>query len=79
VAFFGFKLPFLYEDLPDISHRKSGKDDLNFFGNKRDLFFEEDEELPQYVLDGIKRGQKDAAAGRTITLDKFKKRLSSFK
>jgi hypothetical protein len=42
-------------------------------------FFEEDEVLPQYVLDGIKRGQEDAAAGRTVTLDEFKKRLLSSK
>jgi len=42
-------------------------------------FFEEDEELPQHVLDGIKRGQEDVAAGRTITFDEFKKRFSSSK
>jgi hypothetical protein len=42
-------------------------------------FVEEDEELPQYVLDGIKRGQEDVKAGRTITLEQFKQRLSSSK
>jgi len=41
---------------------------------------EEDEvELPQHVLDGIKRGQEDVAAGRTITLEEFKKRFLSTK
>jgi predicted transcriptional regulator len=43
-------------------------------------FFEEEEkELPQHVLDGIKRGQEDIAAGRFITFDEFKKRFLSFK
>ena len=42
-------------------------------------FEKEDEDLPQYVLDGIAKGQDDIKAGRTITLDEFKKRLSSSK
>ena len=42
------------------------------------IFFEkEDETLPQHVLDGIKRGQEDAAAGRFITFEEFKKKLRS--
>lgn len=41
-------------------------------------FLKEDEEkLPDYVLAGIKKGQEDIQAGRTITLEEFKKRLSS--
>ncbi|MDB5087410.1 MAG: hypothetical protein JWR09_1404 [Mucilaginibacter sp.] len=43
-------------------------------------FFEDDdaeEELPQHVIDGIKRGQEDAKAGRTITLEEFRKRFLS--
>jgi predicted transcriptional regulator len=52
---------------------------LTFLETNQISFFEEEEELPQYVLDGIKRGQEDAAAGRTITLDEFKKQLSSSK
>ena len=43
-------------------------------------FFEDDdaqEDLPQHVLDGIKRGQEDVKAGRTITLEEFRKRFLS--
>ncbi|GAB2974094.1 hypothetical protein GCM10027049_05370 [Mucilaginibacter puniceus] len=39
-----------------------------------DFFKEEEEELPQHVLDGIARGQADIAAGRFITFDEFKKK-----
>lgn len=39
-------------------------------------FFEEDEELPQHVLDGIKRGQEDIKADRFITHEEFKKRMT---
>lgn len=43
-------------------------------------FFEDEEhELPQHVLDGIKAGQEDAIAGRMITLEQFKQKLSSSK
>jgi len=42
-------------------------------------FFEdegqEDLELPQHVLDGIKRGQEDIKAGRYITMEEFKKKF----
>ena len=37
------------------------------------------EELAQYVLDGIQRGLDDAAAGRTITLEEFKRKHLSTK
>ncbi|MCO5945973.1 hypothetical protein [Mucilaginibacter flavidus] len=40
-------------------------------------FFEDDdagEQLPQHVIDGIKRGQEDGKAGRTITLEEFRKK-----
>ncbi|WP_214071304.1 hypothetical protein [Mucilaginibacter sp. dw_454] len=37
-------------------------------------FFKEDETLPQHVLDGIERGQKDFEAGRFIPFDDFKKK-----
>jgi hypothetical protein len=41
-------------------------------------FLKEDEEkLPDYVLAGITKGQEDIQAGRTITMEEFKKRLSS--
>jgi len=41
-------------------------------------FEKEDEgDLPKHVLEGIARGQEDVKAGRTITLDEFKKRLNS--
>lgn len=51
----------------------------SFLEKNQIAFFEEDEELPQPVIDGIKRGQEDIAAGRTISLDEFKKRLLSSK
>jgi hypothetical protein len=45
-----------------------------------DIPFEiEDEKLPAYVLEGIARGQEDFKAGRTITLEEFKKRFLSSK
>ena len=40
-----------------------------------DIHFEkEDESLPEQVLEGIKRGQEDAAAGRFTTFEEFKKK-----
>ncbi len=33
------------------------------------------DDLPQHVLDGIAEGQADIEAGRSITLDEFKKRF----
>ena len=44
-----------------------------------DFFKEEEEELPQHVLDGIARGQADIAAGRTMSFDEFKSRMRSAK
>jgi predicted transcriptional regulator len=38
-----------------------------------------EEDLPPHVLAGIARGQADIEAGRTITFEEFKNRLSSFK
>lgn len=40
------------------------------------ISFEKDdnEVLPQHVLDGIARGQADFEAGRFITFDEFKKK-----
>jgi hypothetical protein len=44
-------------------------------------FFEDSEleemELPQHVLDGIQRGQEDIEAGRSITLEEFKKKFAA--
>ena len=43
-------------------------------------FVKDDEaELPQHVLDGIAEGQADFEAGRTITMDEFKKKLLMYK
>ncbi|HWZ34959.1 MAG TPA: hypothetical protein VNW51_02310 [Mucilaginibacter sp.] len=42
-------------------------------------FFKEEETLPQHVLDGITQGQADIEAGRTISLEEFKKTLFMFK
>jgi hypothetical protein len=40
-----------------------------------DIHFEkEDDVLPAHVLEGIKRGQEDADAGRFITFEEFKKK-----
>jgi hypothetical protein len=36
-----------------------------------------DEVLPEHVIKGIKRGQDDVKAGRSITLNEFKQRLST--
>ena len=41
-------------------------------------FIKEDDEngdLPPHVLAGIQRGQADIEAGRTISLEEFKKRM----
>ena len=35
------------------------------------------EELPQHVIEGIKRGQADMEAGRSISLEEFKQRLAA--
>ncbi|RYG10700.1 MAG: hypothetical protein EOO07_21735 [Chitinophagaceae bacterium] len=41
-------------------------------------FEKNDEEvLPEHVLKGIAKGLEDVEAGRTITMDEFKKRLAS--
>lgn len=42
-------------------------------------FYKEDETLPQHVLDGIAEGIADIEAGRTISLEEFKKTLFMFK
>ncbi len=42
-------------------------------------FFRDDETLPDFVLEGLKRGQEDIKAGRFITHDEFVKRLRSTK
>jgi hypothetical protein len=70
---------FFNENLLAISHERPREDDPNFFGNKPDIFFEEDEELPPHVIAGIQRGQADIGAGRIVTLEEFKKRMSSAK
>jgi predicted transcriptional regulator len=36
----------------------------------------ESEELPEHVLKGIQQGMEDFDAGRYISLDEFKKKLS---
>ncbi len=41
--------------------------------------FEEkkEEKLPKHVLDGIKEGEKDIQAGRSISFEEFKHQLAS--
>ncbi|HZY35321.1 MAG TPA: hypothetical protein VFE53_01655 [Mucilaginibacter sp.] len=38
---------------------------------------DDDDPLPQHVLDGIARGQADIEAGRFITYEEFKRRFPS--
>lgn len=40
-------------------------------------FLKEEETLPDYVLEGIISGQEDIKAGRSITLEEFKKKMLS--
>jgi len=42
-------------------------------------FLIEEETLPDYVLAGIAKGQEDIKAGRFITHEEFKKRMTSAK
>lgn len=42
-------------------------------------FVQEDEHLPDHVLQGIARGQEDIKVGRTMSLDEFKKKMLSSK
>jgi hypothetical protein len=42
-------------------------------------FFKEDEDLPDSVLKGIAEGEVDFEAGRTTSLEEFKKKLLMFK
>jgi len=45
-----------------------------------DISFEqEDEHLPDHVLQGIAKGQEDIEAGKTMSLEEFKKRMLSSK
>lgn len=37
-------------------------------------FEKKEEQLPQHVLEGIKKGQEDFKTSRTHTLDEFKKK-----
>jgi hypothetical protein len=54
---------------------------IKAFFEALEIPFEEkvEENLPTHVLDGIAKGQADILAGRTVSLDEFKKRLSSAK
>ena len=40
-----------------------------------DISFIKEDTLPDYVLKGIARGQEDIKAGRTLSLEEFKKRM----
>ena len=42
-------------------------------------FFKDDETLPDFVLEGIARGEEDIKAGRFITHEEFVKRMKSAK
>lgn len=39
-------------------------------------FEKKQEDLPQYVSEGIKKGQEDIKVGRTFTMEEFKERRS---
>ena len=46
-----------------------------FLEKQHIVFFKEDETLPNFVLEGIAKGQKDIAEGRFITHEEFKKQI----
>jgi predicted transcriptional regulator len=50
-----------------------------FLEEQQISFFKDDETLPDFVLEGIARGQEDIKAGRFITHEEFKKRMKSAK
>ena len=49
---------------------------LDFFKSLNIAYEKKEDVLPIHVLKGIKRGQKDIKAGRTVSLEEFKKSLS---
>jgi hypothetical protein len=52
---------------------------MTAFSKTPDIKYEKfvDDTLPINVLEGIAKGRADIAAGRTISLEEFKKRLKS--
>ena len=46
-----------------------------FFEEQHISFFKEDETLPDFVLEGIAKAQKDVAEGRFITHEEFKRKI----
>ncbi len=55
---------------------KEQEDLINSFLETNNIYFFEDEEvLPQHVLDGIACGEADVEAGKFVTLEDFKKRF----
>ncbi|MFD2147920.1 hypothetical protein [Mucilaginibacter antarcticus] len=46
-----------------------------FLGEQHIDFFKEEEDLPEYVLEGISKAQANIAAGNFITHDEFKNRI----
>ena len=54
---------------------------IEAFFEALDVPFEKrsDEKLPDHVIKGIAQGEEDFAAGRTISLQEFKKKLLMFK
>ncbi|MGN6178391.1 MAG: hypothetical protein ACTHNW_04380 [Mucilaginibacter sp.] len=63
---------------PTVEQEKT----LRAFLKASDIAFikvKEDEKLLEYVLAGITKGQEDIKAGRTLSFDCFKKRMTSTK
>lgn len=42
-------------------------------------FFKDEEEVPDFVLDGIAKSREDVKAGRVFTFDEFKQRFTNAK
>lgn len=49
---------------------------IDFFKSLNISYEKKEDDLPAHVLEGIKRGQEDVKAGRTVSLEDFKKSLS---
>ena len=47
------------------------------FLEKMGISYSQEEELPEFVLNGISRGLDDIGDGRTVSLEQFKKQRST--
>jgi hypothetical protein len=68
-----------YEYLCNKPYGRARKAYKIFLRGTTYIFFKEDETLPDFVLEGIAKGQEEDKAGRFITHEEFKKRMTSAK